>query len=210
MYLTAFAAAAHTLELVLLLHARTCWGWAGSQAHTLLQGETSFEEDILNRTPCEVHTFDPTLDSEKRARVERVPAIHLHDYGLGAEDGRATMGAFDAEIKTLPTILGTSLYPLYFLMSTQEPLIFLESFDCSTQESWLTTHPTSANQCMADVDFPLNCVCPADELQIHWVDLLKVDVEGAEWKVLESTLDYYNGQLPFTQLQVCNDYRKSS
>ena len=54
--------------------------------------------------------------------------------------------------------------------------------------------------------FPLNCACPADELQIHWVDLLKVDIEGAEWKVLESMLNYYNGQLPFTQLQVRYGY----
>ena len=83
----------------------------GSRTDGFLQGETSFEEDVLNRTPCEVHTFDPTLDSGKRALVERVPAIHLHEYGLGAEDSHATFGDFDAEIKTLPTILGTLLFP---------------------------------------------------------------------------------------------------
>ena len=62
-----------------------------------------------------MHTFDPTLDKEMRARVERLPAIHLHEYGLGAEDGRAKLAGIEAEIKTLPTILGTSLVPLYML-----------------------------------------------------------------------------------------------
>ena len=65
-------------------------------------------------------------------------------------------------------------------------------------------HPTCANQCMADIDSPLSCACSADELQIHWVDLLKVDIEGAEWKALETMMDHYNGHLPFTQLQVCH------
>ena len=159
-----------------------------------------------------VHTFDPTLDNKKRARVEKFPAIYLHEYGLGAEDGRAKIADKDAEInvKTLPTILGTSLFPLYFLKSNQVPFQFLDSFDCSTQASWLNMHLKSADQCLADLVFPFICACPADELQISWVDLLKVDIEGGEWKVLESMLDHYNGQLPLTQLQVCNGYRESS
>ena len=44
-------------------------------------GEPSFEEAILSRTACEVHTWDHTLDEKKRQAVLRVPGIILHDIG---------------------------------------------------------------------------------------------------------------------------------
>jgi Methyltransferase FkbM domain len=39
------------------------------------------------------------------------------------------------------------------------------------------------------------------ELGHSWIDLLKIDIEGFEWEVLESLLSQ-PGPLPFTQLQV--------
>ena len=50
-------------------------------------GDTSFEEDVLRKTACEVHTFDPTLDPEQEAQVLAVPGINLHKIGLAAEPG---------------------------------------------------------------------------------------------------------------------------
>lgn len=34
------------------------------------------------------------------------------------------------------------------------------------------------------------------------MDLLKIDIEGSEWDVLEQLLAHYGTNLPFTQLQV--------
>lgn len=58
-------------------------------------------QDILAKTPCEVHTFDPTLSPEQKKSVEKVPGIMFHDYGLGAEDGVEPIGT----VKSLPSIL---------------------------------------------------------------------------------------------------------
>ena len=50
-------------------------------------GDTSFEEDVLRKTVCEVHTFDPTLSPEQEAKVLAVPGINLHKIGLAAKSG---------------------------------------------------------------------------------------------------------------------------
>lgn len=50
-------------------------------------GETSYEEDVLRKTACEVHTFDPTLTAVQEAKVLAVPGIHLHKVGLAAAPG---------------------------------------------------------------------------------------------------------------------------
>lgn len=39
------------------------------------------------------------------------------------------------------------------------------------------------------------------ELGHTWIDVLKIDIEGAEWKVFDALLEL-PGPLPFTQLQV--------
>ena len=54
-------------------------------------GDTSFEEDVLRKTVCEVHTFDPTLDAEQEAQVLAVPGINLHKIGLAAEPGEVRL-----------------------------------------------------------------------------------------------------------------------
>ena len=70
-----------------------------------LQGETSFEADLLRRTAGQVHTFDPTLDDAKRKKVAEVPGISLHEYGLASQDGEQTISGIDAKVFTLETIL---------------------------------------------------------------------------------------------------------
>jgi hypothetical protein len=51
-------------------------------------GDTTFEQDILQRTKCSVHIFDPSLSESDQQKVLSVPGIVLHTYGLGAFDGR--------------------------------------------------------------------------------------------------------------------------
>ncbi len=86
-------------------------------------GDTSFEEALLNRTRCEVHTFDHTLNATEQAAVRRVAGVRLHDTGLAAEPAAA-----GATLQTLPAMMAG--------------------------------------------------------LQVAWLDVLKVDVEGAEWRAL--------------------------
>lgn len=50
-------------------------------------GETTFEEDLLRKTKCDVHVFDPTLHQETKDRVSSIKGVTLHTYGLGITDG---------------------------------------------------------------------------------------------------------------------------
>ena len=40
------------------------------------------------------------------------------------------------------------------------------------------------------------------KLSVPWVDLLKVDIEGSEWRALTDIIKDARGMLPFSQLQV--------
>ena len=50
-------------------------------------GETTFEQDIIKKSRCEVHVFDPTLDEAVAAQVKAIKGVTFHPYGLGAVDG---------------------------------------------------------------------------------------------------------------------------
>lgn len=50
-------------------------------------GETTFEQDIIKKSRCEVHVFDPTLEEAVAAQVRAIKGVTFHPYGLGAVDG---------------------------------------------------------------------------------------------------------------------------
>lgn len=50
-------------------------------------GETTFEQDLLRKTKCDVHVFDPTLSAEVQQQVSSIRGVTLHNYGLGVTDG---------------------------------------------------------------------------------------------------------------------------
>ncbi len=53
-------------------------------------GDISFESELLNRTSCEVHTFDPTLSQEtEEAMLAALPDLHFHAVGIGRGSGGA-------------------------------------------------------------------------------------------------------------------------
>eukprot|EP00884_Botryococcus_braunii_P008611 jgi/Botrbrau1/17751/Bobra.0127s0011.2 len=125
-------------------------------------GDVSFERGILAKTHCEVHVFDPTLTPQQKAEVEKVPELHLHEYGLAANDSYVDLSG-DVS-KTLGKIVA--------------------GFETKS----------------------LNTILK--ELGHTWIDVLKIDIEGFEWEVLESLLDQ-PGPLPFTQLQVEYHYQSN-
>lgn len=104
-------------------------------------GEPSFEQAILNSTPCEVHTWDHTLNDEKIQAVRKVPGINLHLLGIGSEAAAAH-----------------------------------DNF-------------TSLSKMLAGV-------------QQEYIDVLKMDVEGGEWQILEDWYKSGRGSLPVSQLIV--------
>ena len=50
----------------------------------------------------------------------------------------------------------------------------------------------------------------AGKLNISWVDLLKIDIEGSEWQALPQILASAQGRIPFSQLQVCSQITRLS
>jgi hypothetical protein len=61
----------------LLSEARRCLVYSlGSQ------GDTTFEDEFLSRTLCEVHTFDPFLSADTQTAVENRPGLHFHPVGI--------------------------------------------------------------------------------------------------------------------------------
>lgn len=51
-------------------------------------GDTSFEEQILASTSCEVHTFDPNLSTDMQTAMQTsLPGLHFHSVGLGRSSG---------------------------------------------------------------------------------------------------------------------------
>lgn len=108
-------------------------------------GDTSFEEALLNTTKCSVWTFDPTLNAAKLAKVNAVPGLHFTPVGLADRDGEMDIAGKVLPVSTLATLMR--------------------------------------------------------ERGHTWVDLLKVDIEGGEWAVLDGFVR--NGSaLPVSQAQI--------
>jgi hypothetical protein len=104
-----------------------------------VNGKTSFEEEILRRTPCTVHMFDPTMDGSHLPILAQFPGrVTFSQLGIGKED--------HADLRTLRTLM--------------------------------------------------------DRNGDTFMDILKMDVEGAEWEALMQVAGTFLTQLPFAQLQV--------
>ena len=105
----------------------------------------------MQRTACEVFTFDPTLSQEDLLTVARVPGISFHPWGLTSEnrtDAQVQQDGLLGEVHTLPEVLQ------------------------------LLNHT--------------------------WIDVLKIDIEGHEHRVLQELLSQLGESdgLPVTQLLV--------
>ncbi|KAL0054009.1 hypothetical protein WJX82_002362 [Trebouxia sp. C0006] len=111
--------------------------------------ETTFEEEIIEQTPCKVHTFDHSLSSEQGKTLSHVsPRLAFHPYKVG---------------------MGHSISAHYKEKSIHGIM---------------------------------------EELNHSWIDVLKIDIEDAEWEVLEALIS--SGSLHFSQLQVEFHFRRVS
>ena len=108
-------------------------------------GDTSFEEAVINRTTCSVWTFDPTLNEVATAKVKAVPGLNFAAVGVSHEDGELQLRGKARPVRTLANLM--------------------------------------------------------KERGHTWIDVLKMDVEGAEWPVLKSFIQT-GTRLPVTQAQI--------
>ena len=68
-------------------------------------GETTFEVDMLNRTSCEVHTFDPTLSNETQSSMAAaVPEMQFHPIGIGRGENTTLAGLSDKGMHSLEQV----------------------------------------------------------------------------------------------------------
>lgn len=70
--------------------------------------EWQFEMDVLDKTPCEVHTFDCTGDIE-RFVVPENPRLHFHHICLGTENKKTETGEFWTMEKMTDTLNHTKI-----------------------------------------------------------------------------------------------------
>lgn len=77
-------------------------------------GQVDFEEALITATRgnCRVHVFDFTLTPDLANRVQAIPGVTFHDYGIGSidiivndsyEGGAKTVHEY--QLKSLPTIM---------------------------------------------------------------------------------------------------------
>ena len=147
---------------------------------------------MLKRVPhCEVHIFDPTLDENQCRYVEAIKGVQFHSYGLGPNDVRVSMGSWYSHNKLCVVNCQSDAAAMPLAKSCWSDCSTLQvSLDSSRQWGRGTEHVElrSLHTIMSDLGH-------------RWIDVLKIDIEGAEWRALEG-LVAKQAPLPFTQLQV--------
>ena len=164
---------------------------------------------------CEVHIFDPTLDPAEVQEVEAVDRVEFHDFGLGHRDQRVWrsyhrlpfQGALHAcnhlaQADCLCALKGV----IVIYMRPTCP------FCCSERAHQISCDVMWCCQVAIGPARVMNRPVGGRLVQLHsletimaelghsWGDVLKVDIEGFEWGVLEALVGA-DEPLPFTQLQ---------
>ena len=55
-------------------------------------GDSSFEQGMLRRASCQVHTFDPFIPEDIKEAVRRTPGVQFHDWGASHKTTRTDAG----------------------------------------------------------------------------------------------------------------------
>ncbi len=48
-------------------------------------GDSSFEQQMMRRASCEIHTFDPFMDAATKEAMRGKAGIRFHDWGAGEQ-----------------------------------------------------------------------------------------------------------------------------
>ena len=130
-----------------------------------LGGDITFDLAIIDRLGVQVHGFDPTPEAIAYVNSEpRPPQFHLHPWGIAERDGTARFRKPVARPKRQKII------------SQNYSMI-----DASSSEGFIEVPVRRIRSIM-------------DELGHDRIDVLKLDIEGAEYAVIPELLD--SGVLP--------------
>lgn len=70
------------------------------------RGDISFEEEILRKTACEVHTFDPDLSVDTESYVKSaLPGLHFHAIGIGRNNGTLLTSLDDGKLYSIQDVM---------------------------------------------------------------------------------------------------------
>jgi hypothetical protein len=124
----------------------------------------TFEQDILAKTPCEVHTFDCT-GNITRFHKPRNPRLHFHHICLGAEHV-----PYNHDQKCKGGICGDilTLYQIQIMLGHKRIDLFkmdIEGYEWPLFESWPTL--TDTNQ-VADMVLPMQIL-----VEVHYKTQMK-------------------------------------
>lgn len=142
---------------------------AGSLVYSFGVGfDISFDLDLIERTGCEIHAFDPTPAVQDWLKTQDTPErFHFHPWGLSDRDGAARFSFVDRE----------------------------ESADFTL----VAETETRADKTFEAEVFRLESILW--KLGHDRLDILKIDIEGAEYPVLRDILAA-TGEPCFQQLLV--------
>jgi len=155
-----------------------------------IREQPEFGKMMATKYGCEVHAFDPSPISVQFYRandeLQKLPNYHFHEYGAGGRDGEVSLWTYNwgqvSIIQNAAHVNRSSCPPDY-----------VEGGQCSLN------YPHIAQK-----EFKLQVrTVPhiMKELNHKWIDVIKIDVEGSEYALLENIFDVM-GCPPCNQLTV--------
>jgi FkbM family methyltransferase len=146
---------------------------AGSVVYSLgVGGDITFDTELINRFGVTVHGFDPTPSALNTAKIRVPDRFIFHDYGIAARDG------------DFPFVPVSGSLPL------GSHTIILPARPASPSGP---AGPRPATARMKRLAAAMR------ELGHDHIDILKMDIEGAEWEVIADVLQ---SRIPVYQLLV--------
>ncbi|KAG0054625.1 hypothetical protein BGZ83_010753 [Gryganskiella cystojenkinii] len=143
--------------------------------------ESSFEEELLKRTNCEIWAFDGSVDAMGQG-ADSNPRVHFNKVFIGNPN------AFD---------------------ETEDEN--KEDVDSSKKTKRSDPNTNTSDQQQRQREGQVEAVVPwkslstlMEENKHEWIDVLKIDIEGYEYGVLDALLadPHFRQVLPFSQLQI--------
>lgn len=151
-----------------------------------IREQPHFGVTLAEQFGCEVHAFDPSPISvsywKNQLSKRKVPDYHFHPYGAGGIDGNIKLYEYNwGQVSLLK-------YPMYLNHST-----------CLEDGR---THCTMEKPAQESFTLPVRTL-PSIMKQLghKHISVLKIDVEGAEFALLEDAFDQF-GCLPIQQITI--------
>lgn len=132
--------------------------------------DLSFSQDLLKKWKCDIYAFDPTpkaIQYVRQSRLNQLDNFHFYEWGISDKDGTGQFHLPKEELYVPETLVGCS----------------------NVEEISGSVIPHNGVQYEA-IDVELKTLKTImNLLDHHQIDLLKMDIEGAEFSVIDEILD---------------------